>query len=127
MFVPTMIFGHLLTSSNYSDEDDKVTGGRNGYGAKLCNIFSSKFVVETACSEYKKSFKQVWKDNMSKVTAPEIKPGVKDDYTKITFTPDLTKFKMTALDKDIIDLMTRRAYDAAASTKDVKVSSRTLY
>uniref|UniRef100_A0A8D8TSL7 DNA topoisomerase 2 n=1 Tax=Cacopsylla melanoneura TaxID=428564 RepID=A0A8D8TSL7_9HEMI len=121
MFVPTMIFGHLLTSSNYNDEEDKVTGGRNGYGAKLCNIFSSKFIVETACSEYKKSFKQVWKDNMGKVTAPEIKSGVKEDFTKITFTPDLSKFKMTGLDKDIVDLMTRRAYDAAASSKDVKV------
>lgn len=34
-------------------------GGRNGYGAKLCNIFSTKFTVETACKEYKRSFKQV--------------------------------------------------------------------
>lgn len=24
MFVPTMIFGHLLTSSNYNDEEEKV-------------------------------------------------------------------------------------------------------
>lgn len=37
-----------------------LTGGRNGYGAKLCNIFSTKFTVETACKEYKHSFKQVW-------------------------------------------------------------------
>lgn len=34
-------------------------GGRNGYGAKLCNIFSTKFTVETACKEYRHSFKQV--------------------------------------------------------------------
>ena len=26
LFVPEMIFGHLLTSSNFSDEDKKVTG-----------------------------------------------------------------------------------------------------
>uniref|UniRef100_T1HFP6 DNA topoisomerase (ATP-hydrolyzing) n=3 Tax=Rhodnius prolixus TaxID=13249 RepID=T1HFP6_RHOPR len=58
MFVPTMIFGHLLTSSNYNDEEEKVTGGRNGYGAKLCNIFSTKFTVETSTKEYKKAFKQ---------------------------------------------------------------------
>ena len=45
MYVPTMIFGHLLTSSNFNDEDEKVTGGRNGYGAKLCNVFSTKFTV----------------------------------------------------------------------------------
>lgn len=59
MYVPTMIFGHLLTSSNYNDEEAKVTGGRNGYGAKLCNIFSNKFTVETASREYRKAFKQV--------------------------------------------------------------------
>jgi len=59
MYVPTMIFGHLLTSSNYNDEEAKVTGGRNGFGAKLCNIFSNKFTVETASREYRKAFKQV--------------------------------------------------------------------
>lgn len=59
MYVPTLIFGHLLTSSNYDDEEEKVTGGRNGYGAKLCNIFSHRFTVETATKEYKKSLKQV--------------------------------------------------------------------
>lgn len=59
MYVPTMIFGHLLTSSNYDDEEEKVTGGRNGYGAKLCNIFSHRFTVETASKEYKRCLKQV--------------------------------------------------------------------
>lgn len=59
VYVPTLIFGHLLTSSNYNDEEKKVTGGRNGYGAKLCNIFSTKFVVETCSSESRKKFKQV--------------------------------------------------------------------
>ncbi|CAG8665017.1 10770_t:CDS:2, partial [Paraglomus occultum] len=41
VYVPELIFGHLLTSSNYDDTEKKVTGGRNGYGAKLCNIFST--------------------------------------------------------------------------------------
>ena len=59
MYVPSMIFGHLLTSSNYDDKQKKVTGGRNGYGAKLCNIFSTLFTVETANSESGKAFKQV--------------------------------------------------------------------
>ncbi len=51
MYVPEMVFGHLLTSSNYDDLEKKVTGGRNGYGAKLTNIYSKKFIVETADSE----------------------------------------------------------------------------
>ncbi len=48
VYVPELIFGHLLTSSNYDDSIKKVTGGRNGYGAKLTNIFSKLFEVETA-------------------------------------------------------------------------------
>uniref|UniRef100_A0A8C5K164 DNA topoisomerase 2 n=1 Tax=Jaculus jaculus TaxID=51337 RepID=A0A8C5K164_JACJA len=121
MYVPALIFGQLLTSSNYDDDEKKVTGGRNGYGAKLCNIFSTKFTVETASTEYKKMFKQTWMDNMGKAGEMELKPFSGDDYTCITFQPDLSKFKMQSLDKDIVALMVRRAYDIAGSTKDVKV------
>lgn len=52
MYVPEMIFGHLLTSSNYDDQEEKVVGGRNGFGAKLTNIFSKKFIVE--CNDEKR-------------------------------------------------------------------------
>nr|NVI79315.1 topoisomerase 2 [Cucujiformia] len=121
MFVPTMIFGHLLTSSNYNDEEEKVTGGRNGYGAKLCNIFSTKFTVETASQEYKRSFKQTWGSNMTKASEPKIKDFNGTEFTKITFSPDLEKFKMTELDEGIVGLFSRRAFDIAASTKGVKV------
>lgn len=121
MFVPTMIFGHLLTSSNYNDEEQKVTGGRNGYGAKLCNIFSTMFTVETAAKKYKKSFKQIWSSNMTKTTEPKISEFHGEDYTKISFSPDLTKFKMEKLDDDMVALMSRRAFDIAASTRGVSV------
>ncbi|KAM3966414.1 DNA topoisomerase 2 [Aphomia sociella] len=122
MFVPTMIFGHLLTSSNYNDEEEKVTGGRNGYGAKLCNIFSTKFTVETASKQYKKHFKQTWGSNMTKASEPKVKEaGKDDDFTKVTFSPDLAKFKMDKLEDDIVALMKRRAYDVAASSQGVKV------
>lgn len=121
MYVPTMIFGYLLTSSNYNDDEEKVTGGRNGYGAKLCNIFSTKFTVETASKEYKRQFKQTWADNMTKASEPKIKDFFGEDFTKITFSPDLQKFKMEKLDDGIVAIMSRRAYDVAASTRGVKV------
>ncbi|XP_037134365.1 DNA topoisomerase 2-alpha isoform X2 [Syngnathus acus] len=121
MFVPALIFGQLLTSSNYDDDEKKVTGGRNGYGAKLCNIFSTKFTVETACRESKKTFRQTWYDNMSKAGDATIKSFDGDDFTCITFRPDLPKFKMRVLDKDTVALMTRRAYDIAGSAKGVRV------
>jgi len=59
-----------LTSSNYNDNEKKVTGGRNGYGAKLANIFSTKFVIETADSKHKKKYKQVFKNNMGVTEDP---------------------------------------------------------
>lgn len=59
IYVPEMIFGHLLTSSNYDDSMKKTTGGRNGYGAKLTNIFSTEFVIETADGKRQKKYKQV--------------------------------------------------------------------
>ncbi|XP_054619787.1 DNA topoisomerase 2-beta isoform X3 [Dunckerocampus dactyliophorus] len=122
MYVPALIFGHLLTSSNYDDDEKKVTGGRNGYGAKLCNIFSTKFTVETACKEYRHSFKQTWQNNMSKTSEPKIKFFDGEDFTCVTFQPDLSKFKMEKLDKDTVALLTRRAYDVAGSCKGVKVT-----
>ncbi|XP_015259935.1 PREDICTED: DNA topoisomerase 2-beta [Cyprinodon variegatus] len=122
MYVPALIFGHLLTSSNYDDDEKKVTGGRNGYGAKLCNIFSTKFTVETACKEYRHSFKQTWQNNMTKTSEPKIKFFDGDDFTCVTFQPDLAKFKMDKLDRDIVALLTRRAYDVAGSCRGVKVS-----
>ncbi len=35
----------------------QVTGGRNGYGAKLANIFSTEFTIETC--DGKSLYKQV--------------------------------------------------------------------
>jgi DNA topoisomerase-2 len=48
-------------------------------------------------------------------------PKGNEDFTKITFTPDLQKFKMTELDDDIISLMSKRAYDVAGSVPGIKV------
>ncbi|CAH8586237.1 unnamed protein product [Schistosoma turkestanicum] len=121
VYVPTLIFGHLLTSSNYDDTERKVTGGRNGYGAKLCNIFSKKFIVETSSKEYKKSFRQVWVENMTKTSEPKILADKGDDFTSITFYPDLARFGMSELEPDTVSLFTRRAYDMAATCNGVKV------
>ena len=65
MYVPELIFGTLLTSSNYNDDDKKVTGGRNGFGAKLTNIFSKKFEIECADSKRRKLYRQTYKSNMT--------------------------------------------------------------
>ena len=58
---------------------------------------------------------------MTKTKEPTITDAREEDFTAITFHPDLEKFKMETLDKDTVDLFTRRAYDIAASSKGVKV------
>ncbi|KAJ2343766.1 DNA topoisomerase 2, partial [Coemansia sp. RSA 2618] len=122
VYVPELIFGHLLTSSNYNDDQEKVTGGRNGYGAKLCNIFSREFVVETADSSAQKKYTQVFTDNMKHIGKPKIvKYSAKREYTKITFTPDFAKFHMDGLDDDAVALITKRVYDLAGCVDGVRV------
>merc|ERR1719421_1215370 len=79
-YVPEMIFGQLLTSDNYDDNEKKVTGGRNGYGAKLTNVFSTKFIIETADKKAKKKYTQVCEDNMSKKGKPKLQDFTGQDY-----------------------------------------------
>ncbi|KAJ3681634.1 hypothetical protein LUZ60_014207 [Juncus effusus] len=122
VYVPELIFGHLLTSSNYDDNVKKTTGGRNGYGAKLTNIFSTEFVIETADGKRQKKYKQVFSQNMSTKSAPLITSCSKSsNFTKITFKPDLSKFNMTHLEDDVAALMRKRVLDLAGTLNGVKV------
>ena len=92
MYVPELIFGNLLTGDNYDDSEKKVTGGRNGYGAKLTNIFSKSFTIETADTRSGQKFVCTWTDNMSKKGKPVISKNKGSSYTKVIFKPDLAKF-----------------------------------
>eukprot|EP00747_Dinoflagellata_sp_TGD_P131249 gnl/TRDRNA2_/TRDRNA2_174938_c5_seq6.p1 gnl/TRDRNA2_/TRDRNA2_174938_c5~~gnl/TRDRNA2_/TRDRNA2_174938_c5_seq6.p1 ORF type:complete len:1372 (-),score=438.03 gnl/TRDRNA2_/TRDRNA2_174938_c5_seq6:62-4120(-) len=115
-YVPELVFGHLLTSDNYNDNDAKTVGGRNGYGAKLANVFSLEFTIET-CDGSKK-YIQNFEKNMSVKHPPKITDlrGKPAQYTKVTFKPDVAKFGMTKLDADIVSLFAKRVYDCAGST-----------
>jgi DNA gyrase/topoisomerase IV subunit B len=39
----TIVADDRLAGSNFDDDQKKLTGGRNGYGAKLANIYSHEF------------------------------------------------------------------------------------
>lgn len=121
VYVPELIFGQLLTSSNYDDKEEKVTGGRNGYGAKLCNIFSREFIVETSDSEVGLRYYQRYFNNMSGRDEPVITKCSGSDFTQITFKPDLKRFNMERLDDDFVSLIKKRVYDLSGIVKDVRV------
>lgn len=114
MYVPAMIFGKLLTSTNYAKDEERVTGGKNGYGAKLANIFAKSFTVETVDSVRGKKYKQTWMDNMKTVGKPTIRACKTKPYTKITWTPDYTRFGLTGLTNDMMAVFHRRVLDCAA-------------
>lgn len=119
VWVPHMIFGMLLTSGNYNQKG-KTVGGKNGYGAKLANIFSTNFYVEVVDSERKKKFTQEYKRNMYDVEDPVITdvPAGTKSHTIIRFTPDYKKFGINGITNDILSLFRKRVYDTAALTRD---------
>lgn len=112
IWIPQMIFGKLLTSSNYDDEEKKVTGGKNGFGAKLTNIYSTFFKVETVDHIRKIKYTQVYRNQMNEIGEPTIEEEYKGEpFTRITFVPDYAKFKLDDLTQDFINLFKKRTYD----------------
>lgn len=122
--IAEMIFGQLLTSGNYNPNEEKTVGGRNGYGAKLCNIFSLMFEVETVDHRRKKKFIQTWKNHMEDPESPaKVTSFSGKAYTKITFLPDYAYFGMSGPSPDFINLIRKRTIDIAGWTPlDVSVS-----
>jgi DNA topoisomerase-2 len=122
VWVPELIFGHLLTSGNYNKEEEKIVGGKNGYGAKLANIFSKSFTVETFDHKNGLKYTQTWSDHMSTCSKPSVvkHKGAKG-YVRITFVPDLTRFTGLELTDMKKVLHTRAIELAALAGKEVKV------
>ena len=121
IYVPHMIFGRLMTSSNY-DTKGKIVGGLNGLGIKIVNIFSKQFNVDIVDSERKKRFQQEFKDNMYTVGEPKITNSKEDSYTCISFIPDYERFGLKkGLDDDHYSLLLKRCYDIAVCVIDYGV------
>jgi DNA topoisomerase-2 len=121
VYIPELLFGNLLTSANYH-QTNKITGGKNGLGSKVTNIFSRRFIVETVDGKRKRIFRQEFSNNMLEKTEPIVEKYTKKSFTKITFYPDYPRFHMDGLDDDIEGLLMKRVYDMAAITdKSVSV------
>lgn len=114
---PELTFGHLLTSTNYDDTQKRVVGGRNGYGAKLTNVYSSKFSVKIKDGENKCIYTQEWSDNMKTCGIPKIKKySNATSSVSITFVPDWKRFGMSKMDDSIYKIFEKRVYDANICT-----------
>lgn len=114
VYIPELIFGTLLTSSNYDDSEARTTGGRNGYGSKLTNIYSKHFEVLVKDPINQKQCTWSWCDNMKPSVSkkPTSYKGKEGEVT-ITFIPDWKRFGMSGLTDDIIRLFEKRVWDTA--------------
>jgi hypothetical protein len=119
LLVPELVFGHLLTGSNFGDEaaspgkarggsssssggsgsggggvDGAATGGRHVYGAKLTKIFSREFSVAIVDGTAGLRYSQTWRNNMSATDGPQVLPAPPGacDETSVAFVPDLRRF-----------------------------------
>lgn len=116
----TLIFGQLLTGSNYNDTQLRTTVGRNGVGAKLANIFSTVFTVEGVDQFNSLKLVQTWTDNMSNTNGPIVSKSRLKGYTKVYFEPDLKRFPGIA--SLPVELFSKLVFDAAMVTPDVRVT-----
>lgn len=130
VMIPELIFGHLLTSNNYDKTEEKIVGGKNGYGAKLANIFSRCFIVDTRHPVSGKQYTQTWRNNMSICEKPSVRKTTSTKgHVRIEFYPDTTRFVGGAfmadgsLSADMLAILHTRTLELAAMVgSDVKVT-----
>lgn len=79
--------------------------------ARSSESVSSRYGMMIGRREGSLIYTQTWKNNMTKDADADLFKSSGDDFTKVTFKPDLKKFKMSELDDDIIALMCRYGMD----------------
>lgn len=122
VWAPELIFGHLLTSGNYDKGEEKIVGGKNGYGAKLTNIFSRRFTVETRSPKHGQKYSQTWSNNMAEAGKASVKKDAAKGFVRITYEPDLARFPGLDMADMLLVLKTRVVELAAMAGKEVKVT-----
>ena len=118
LWIPELIFANLRAGSNFNDDEERTVAGTNGVGASLVNIFSKSFSVETADGQ--NQYAQVFTNNMAKRTKAEVLPS-KLGFTKITYTPDLSRFGLEKIDEYHIKMIRKRVIDIAAANPGLKL------
>lgn len=99
VYLPEMIFAKFRTGVNFGDiygnEKTKIKkgAGKNGLGAKIANVYSLFFSIECYDTIRKKSYKQIWRNNMA-----DKEEAIIGDYTgnkdivKVTYDLEFSRF-----------------------------------
>ena len=124
VYIPQMIFGELLTSTNYDKSEKKLVGGKNGYGVKLVNIFAKKMTLTIVDGKRQLKYTQVFENNMTKIGEPIIKACKNKPFVEIEWMPDFARFGWKdEIPSGLLEVVKRRVFDLAMTVgKDVKVT-----
>lgn len=95
---PIVAWTRTKAGSNFSNDEQRETGGMNGVGSALTNFFSSLFVGETCDG---KNTVTVRCSNGAQFISHTVKSGGKQGTT-VKFTPDFSHFGCTEIDENII-------------------------
>lgn len=117
VWIPQHLFGTLRTSSNYNNK--REGSGLNGLGAKLTNIFSSRFKV-TTCDGHNK-FIGIWTENMRKFQLVSVEPCT-EHYTEIEFDVELFRFELPEIDEHLMRMFQKRCIDGASITSGLQIN-----
>jgi DNA topoisomerase-2 len=122
LYIHSLIFGHLRSSSNYGNEEVRELSGKNGVGVKCTNIFSSYFCVTGVDPNRKLKLTQKWTENMTKTSDPIIKNCAKlNGYTEVEYIPDFKRFKSTSYHEEIQSIFKKLVIDVSSLLPEVNV------
>ena len=128
IWVPELLFGHLLSSSNYDPNVERTGAGTNGIGNKAVNIFSTSFSVNIGNGQMRKQYQQSWSDHMKQSSDPVISPYKGKSYVEVTYTVDFPRFGYPepnaetgegGYTPEIVGLFARHAADMSVNNKCV--------
>jgi DNA topoisomerase-2 len=119
LYLPTVIFSEFRCGQNFDDSEARTVAGRNGYGAKCTNAWSTLFRVETQDGNH--SFCQEWSNNMDHASEAVVKACKKKSFTRITFIPDYARLHVTDIPAALAYLRTFVWHLCVVTAPDVHV------
>lgn len=127
-WIPATLFGDYNTSSNYDDDEDRKTLGRNGFGVKLVNTFSTEFYIDIVDPKTGLRYQQMWKNNKTETTEPSItKIDTQTSMVSVTWKLDFKRFGLTTYTQDYLQMFERHCVDVAYSMKTVVTFNNRTY
>lgn len=113
---PVAAWTKTKAGGNFGDDKERVTGGQNGVGSSLTNIFSILFTGTT--SDGKNELRVSCSNNADNVSW-KIK-STKSNGTKVEFIPDFGHFEMNSFDKIYLDITLDRLQTLAVVYPDIE-------